>query len=921
MVMMNRILNLVGIGGRRNVRNNGKRNRTTFLSGENLEKRELMVSDLYVNTHSLWGGDVQPGDTNVPVAQFQMIGRKTAPTSLTFESLIGAETHNLVRQPELVADLYRYNGRGQRTLGPDGTFETVVARGSLTADGDVTFRFGGIGTVLAHRGVDLQVQVDIAPDAEDGMPIAFATPTVGFFAPRLKSDVYHIGSDNPVYSVNAVEETHVSFDLESPFLGSINPGENDVLMGTLRITSEEPVYISQIFLAVEGRHGDNTLMADVDRRMEDLELRNPLTGQVHYARPYAEAPGIEILVVENVYVDRELALEVQMDQEGDVRQGDRFRVHAVIEPESSGRTVNIGGLTGNSTEYALRAYPDDWNDTLVVFPGSVLSGNFLSVEIPELHVAVQAIGTTDTAVKNEDNITLLRFEARAEGGDLLFTQSTFYAAMGSLLNVQNFTLWGDTDGDLAVDTILQSGVSARDGRTVTFDSIIGGGFVIPEETSVRFEVHADVASGLMPDPTLQLGLLAPSVQAEELENGSSLPANQILVNTAQPSKLWKFVPQGDLFVTLDSTPVRSRQLLGGTLSDTVFRLQFRAQHEAIDVTDLQFTSRGSNARSIDRLELYMEGATTAFATATVSGCGSDQVILVDGGIPVQTFCSNMENGQLIIPEGETKDVLVRARIKTDEQGALSGETFQLFIGASNDSDNATGLGAIRARGRASSNNLWGNDEDPLSGEGEVFIGTDTAAPNREIVSNRHQVVLSKFTSFTNANPDADNTNVPTGISPFAQFRITTATNSNTLNGLNKAALDSFVFYVSATNVSMDASAFKLYNKADASTKVAVIAESLTGVPLTGQVTGNFLVRVSNLSASAVDAIFESGESSTLVLEGSILNAKVNPSLSSGLKGGLDLLALSWLDRDASTNKRFTGVEHPENMIYSSSYRG
>ena len=356
------------------------------------------------------------------------------------------------------------------------------------------------------------------------------------------------------------------------------------------------------------------------------------------------------------------------------------------------------------------------------------------------------------------------------------------------------------------------------------------------------------------------------------------------------------------------------------MGDTVFRVEFRAQNEDIDVTDLQFTTRGSMGSSIDRLELYKVGATTAFATATVSGCGSDQVILTDNGIPVQTFCMNAENGQLVIPDGENLDVLVRPRMKSDEQGALSGESFQLFLGAAAVSDNSTGQGAVRARGRSSSSNLVANDGDALA-EGEVFIGTDTAAPNREIVSNRHQVVLSKFTSFTNANPDADNTNVPTGVSPFAQFRITTATNSNTLNGLNRAALDSFVIYVNATNVSMDASAFTLYNKADSSTKVAVVAESLAGAPLTGQVTGNFRVRVSTLAASAGDALFESGESSTLVLEGKVLNPKVNATLSSGLQGSLDLTDqfFSWYDQDTRRTS-IRGVEYSDTVVRSTSYR-
>lgn len=109
-----------------------------------------------------------------------------------------------------------------------------------------------------------------------------------------------------------------------------------------------------------------------------------------------------------------------------------------------------------------------------------------------------------------------------------------------------------------------------------------------------------------------------------------LVINDLNANGPHPFVLGGGSPRaGDLFVTMDSSPVRSRHLLGGVLSETVFRLHFRAEGERIDVTDLQLTSRGSNASSIDRLELYTDGSTTPFATATAGGCGSDLVPTVD----------------------------------------------------------------------------------------------------------------------------------------------------------------------------------------------------------------------------------------------------------------------------------------------------
>ena len=126
------------------------------------------------------------------------------------------------------------------------------------------------------------------------------------------------------------------------------------------------------------------------------------------------------------------------------------------------------------------------------------------------------------------------------------------------------------------------------------------------------------------------------IEAEELDDGSNLSGLQlngactpatcdIIVSTVN-STLWNLVEQGDLFVTKDSTPLRCRQLLGGALGEPVLRLQLHAENEDIDVTDLQFTSSGSIATTVDRLELFLDGAAEPFAFATVGGCGNDDAL-------------------------------------------------------------------------------------------------------------------------------------------------------------------------------------------------------------------------------------------------------------------------------------------------------
>ncbi len=555
---------------------------------------------------------------------------------------------------------------------------------------------------------------------------------------------------------------------------------------------------------------------------------------------------------------------------------------------------------------------------------------------PTLYIAEKNIGTNDIAVKNQKNVSLLRFEASAnEVEDLLLTVVTFNARAGSLLNAQNYALWVDTDGDFAVDTIIQMGAFAQGTPSVVrFNQITGGGYVIPAEGTVLFEVRADIASNFQNNPQIQLQFATNGsdyIEAETLDDGAiaiGVATNgtcassfcQINVTTAT-SKLWNLVSQGSLFVTKDSTPVRSRQLLGGALGEAILRLQFRAEYEDIDVTDLQFTSIGNQAQSIDRLELFKDGETTPFTTATVGGCGTDQVITNYNGVSVRTFCSNTENRELVIPKGQELDVLVRPRMKTDANGGISGEAIQIFVSGTPISDNATGRGAVRARGTFSSNNLVANDGDNLS-EGEIFIGTNTPAVNNDIVSNPNVTVLSKIMSITNADPDADNTSIPTGVRPIGQFRFTAATNSNFQNGNNKVVLEDIIFNVNAANVSL-ANAFKFYNKADSSSKHSCSIIGTSG-------TTSF-VHCAGISSSWVNSAIDSGESVTFVLEADITNPMVNAGQNSVLQVsiqnfndmaqttlGTSSSHIRWNDKDAMSVP-LLWIEYPDAVINSTSY--
>ena len=659
------------------------------------------------------------------------------------------------------------------------------------------------------------------------------------------------------------------------------------------------------------------------------------------------------------------------------RSGDRFRIVICGEPTHLSTGTNtvgctFGGLLTESTSYQMAiegvSTGDRVND---VRPRGNIAGNFHRIANASLTVAVKAIGNDDTAVRNAKNVNLLRFEMRAgEAEDILFTKALFAATSGSLLNAQNYTLWVDSDGDSKVDTVLEDGVASQTSR-VTFAELAGGGFVIPKEETVLFEVHGNIASSLT-NNHLQLQfdtgstVQASYIEAEELDDGSSLSgidsnggpecqtdtdvtaeANCDITVTTVNSILWALVSQGDLFVTKDSTPTKSRQLLGGTLGEAVLRLQFHAENEPIDVTDMQLTSSGSVANSVDRLELYKEGESTFFALATIGSCGSDAVPTLnrDSGTDhngtVKTFCANMETRQLIVPEGSDIDVIVRPRMKNDVGGATGADIIQLYVDRTAASNNGTGSGAVRARGDESSNNLDKNDED-TNGEGEVFIGTATATANARIVGSRNETVLAKIISITNANPDANGTNVPTGTSPVGQFKFSAAAHTNSKNGLNDAVPSGIIFNVIATNVAMNGSGFQLYNKADTSTKQQCYAfTDNTAEATIGQImgasraSGSFIVECRGLDTAAINTEIDQGSDLILVLEGVVNNAQISSSAASTLQVSLQNFTtlsqktfshaastnsrIAWIDKD-TTSTRFYWIEYPETVVKSTSYQ-
>jgi uncharacterized repeat protein (TIGR01451 family) len=344
-------------------------------------------------------------------------------------------------------------------------------------------------------------------------------------------------------------------------------------------------------------------------------------------------------------------------------------------------------------------------------------------------------------------------------------------------------------------------------------------------------------------------------------------------NEFSPLRLLVTCPQavtGNLYVSSDTTPLRNRQLLAGTEGDTVMRVTFHADKKDSDVTDIQFTSMpGTTAQSIDRLNLYKVGSTVPFATATRTRCGSNSQ--VSG-----TFCATMDNGEFIVPADDSITILVKPKMKSDAEGAISGESIQLKIPATK---------GVFARGLLDNN---GN----TTAEGEIFIGlTSPAALNKDISSKLHVTVLSKITIIENANFDANGTNVPTGYWDIGSFRFTTAANINSKNGLNKFLLGVIMFTVDAQNVQMDSSSFSFHNRMNNTISKKCEVRSENGLRLSGTVTGKFYVYCEFVEQNQpVNVTIDSGSSQIFDLIGNIVNPKVISTQTSSLQVSLQNLS-------------------------------
>ena len=920
---------------------------------------------------------IEVGDVGVVIGKFEVAVNSTE--DQTFYSMT-------LEQNSSASDGDFTNIAIRRT---DGTVLTNTVASSV---GDfTTLVFDPPFTVLEGDRITLEVISDIVGGAADSIQLQFEESSDLFAVGSL----YGYGVNGQLYGsqvsvtgtadIVTIDAGEFTIGIDGPPTTDYTRDDNDAVLANVEFTTGgEKVDVKDLFVLIQARTStghqlsfdtSTTTASDtVAEVLEDVEIRNKATGRTIDGVRLTDSGTsgdnsgtnsgtFQIYRFDDFIIHGDEVWEFRVDfiDNGATEHpisGDSFRIAICGEPQqildsSNALTTNTTGCDFNSQITSSTTYQMDVEGLSTgdkigdVRPRGNITGNWQEIANATLQIAMKGLVATDNAVENSEDINLLRFEARAgEAEDILFTKAIFDEGSGDLGNVTDYSLWVDSDGDGTVDTILESGVASQS-STVTFADLAGGGFVIPADTTVAFEVHGDVASSLETVTTLRLAFATGStyVEAEELDDGSSLSGLQtdgtcattcdVIVTTVK-STVFTFAAQGDLFVSEDSTPVRSRQLLGGALGDGVLRLQFRAKNEPVDVTDIEITSSGSTASGVSLLELYIDGAATPFAEATIGGCETDFALERNPFANyevVRSFCANMESQELVIPEGENVDVVVRPRMKKDSAGGTSGETEIFWVYRSPTSTSSTG--AIRARGAESSNDLTLSDAD-ANEEGEVFIGRDTAGTNADIVGTTHVAVMSKIASITNANPDPDNTNVPTGIYPLGQFTFSAEPNSNDQDGLNTVILTGVVFNVNATNITL-ADSFVLYNKADSTTTLACEQEDSSGDNVTVG-SGSLLITCTNIDGT-LNSDIDSGDDVTFVLQGDVTNSQVSASATSTLQVSLQSFDqrtrvtfgtgtvsstanshIIWEDNDAATGYDFMWVEFPETVVNSTSYK-
>ncbi len=518
-----------------------------------------------------------------------------------------------------------------------------------------------------------------------------------------------------------------------------------------------------------------------------------------------------------------------------------------------------------------------------------------------LRVEQLAISNASQTSGNRD-VPLFALTAIAGRQDVYLTTLKLKSTFGSLSFGENYRLFLDQDGDGVVETLY--GRAASGGETLVFSNM---NILVKDGAYVRLEVWADINTTLSPG-SVALGFATSHpdfvegvdrIDGEEvsgivLDDGDCTLQTICWVNVITAGD--QTVPiqtNGNLYVTGDTVPMGSRQVLASRLSPALLALSLRADAE--DIRIKKFAIDGVQS-SVDHLQLFTDGASQPFAIARKSGCAP---------LVANRYCADTE---FIVPRNAAKKITVKAKINSDMEGAVSAQVITLMISAL-----TSGNVAFAAEGYYSGRQLLHNNGD-ASADGEIVVGTDSPGGNAAIIGPSHTVTFAKPEDIFSSSADVDGSQILGGSMTFARFGFRAAHHDNTKNGQKAVAIDSLAFTVSAVNVVFDAGSFQLYNVENASVVKNCSASGVTGV---------ITVTCSGLRAAAISTIISPGGTIHLALRGSISNPQVAPGGVSVLQASLSTLGnpatpgtVLWFDGENT----FDWVDIGKTQVKGTTYR-
>lgn len=589
-----------------------------------------------------------------------------------------------------------------------------------------------------------------------------------------------------------------------------------------------------------------------------------------------------------------------------ITRGEMASIAYTLLGGSAGSASSGGAVCGNGIKEGAEQCDD----------GNALDGDGCSsicVIVPEpvrlamLQIDQQASGTVTGTTAGKQDVTLLKFTAVAGRQPVLLTRVVFRAATGSLLYGQNYELLVDSNND-GIYELVHTAAKAQ-GSVLSFQNFTVGGVYVPLGTTMPFLVRADIPGSA---GSVQLGLafateLVDYVEARGYEDGIELEGIEtngvcsrncfIRVNT-QGGTTVSVSERGSLFISQDTTPVRSTMMIAGSVSRPLLRLRLRSVREEID---LSFLAIEGVSPTVDALRLHLinpgdstETLPAAVASATRSQCSSVSATRVCVRLPTRTI--------VISPSAE-KVLVVTAATLNDQLGGESGKTVALKLNATNGS-----LHAAEAYGVSSNKVLEQNDNDSTD-DGEIFIGRTTVGGNATITGPTHDTAFAGIAKVENAGPDSS-PSIPSGLHTVGTFRVTAHTHNNAQGGVNDVAITKFTFSVSAQNVEIETGSFRLRN---------VIDPGSTAQCSNSGVSGTITVTCGSLSGIASD--LGPGEAFIFELLTNVTNTQVS-SGSASLQTTLPTLGLRsatnsilWSDEDTA----FSWVDIPETSISSTLY--